>query len=325
MDFSVSRALWLMARTAPCLGLRALVYLGMAVAYILVTGLGAGIGFGLGGFGGPDARLGGAFWGGAIGFGLIAGILYLLREYVLYAVKAGHLAVLVELMDNRPLPEGQGQVAYGTAVVRARFKETSVLFGIDQLAKGVIRAVTGLARGIADLIPLPGMDALATLIGAFLRIGVGFVDEVILAHAIRHRATDPWASAREALVLYAQNHGAMLRNAAVLALITYGLAFVVFLLLLAPAAALAFLMPGGCSAAGVLFALILAWGVKAALLEPLAIACMMQAFFAVTDGQAPDPAWDARLDSLSGKFRELKDRAANSLGTPIPVSPWVRS
>ena len=38
--------------------------------------------------------------------------LYLLREYILYVVKAGHIAVMVHLIDGREVPDGQGQIAY---------------------------------------------------------------------------------------------------------------------------------------------------------------------------------------------------------------------
>jgi hypothetical protein len=321
MDFSIGRSLSLMARTAPYLGLRAAVYFGMAAAYILVTGGGAGIGFGIGGLLGPDGRVNGAFWGGAAGFGLTAGIIYLLRAYILYVVKAGHVAVLVEMLDGRPLPDSRGQLAHGASVVKARFAEASVLFAIDQLVKGVIRAITGLINGIATILPLPGIGALVGMFGAFLRMSAGFVDEVILAYGIRTRAQNPWESAREALVLYGQNSRAMLKNAAVLALVVYGLAVLIFLLVLAPAAALAYAMPGSWSAGGVVFALILAWAVKAAVLEPFAMACMMQAFFTVTAGQSPDPAWDAKLDRISGKFGALKEKAKGFPGTRRP-GPW---
>ena len=60
---------------------------------------------------------------------------------------------------------------------------------------------------------------------------------MILAYGIRTRATNPWQSAQTALVLYAQNYKVMLKNAAWLTIITYGLAFLVFLIMLAPAAA----------------------------------------------------------------------------------------
>jgi hypothetical protein len=308
-DFEFSRAVGLMVRTFPYLLFRIIVYGGIAVAYVVVTGFGAGIGYGLGWFGGPDSQAGFAFWGGLIGFGLTATAIYLLREYLLYTVKAGHIAVLVELMDGKDLPDGQGQVAYGAKVVKERFVQSSALFGLDQLVKGVIRAISGFVEGIASVLPIPGLNGLVSLFRAFMKVAVGFVDEVILAHAIRTRSDNAWASAREALVLYGQNYQPMLKNAAFIALFTYIIAILVFLFMLAPAAALVYLMPGSWSAGGLVFAIIFAWAVKAAVLEPLAITLMMQVYFKVTAGQTPNPEWDEKLSQMSDKFVEIKEKA----------------
>jgi hypothetical protein len=313
-DFSIGQALALMGRTMPFIALRVLVYAGIAIAYVLVTGVGAGVGWGIGAFGDEEFRASSTIWGGGIGFALTAGVLYLAREYILYIVKAGHIAVLVKLIDGEAVPDGQNQVTYATAIVRDRFVEANVLFAVDQLVKGVLNAIVGLVQGVASFLPIPGLTNLVQLVRAFLKIAVGLVDEVILAHAIRTNATNPWASAQTALVLYAQNYPTMLKNAAWLTIITYGLAFVVFLIMLAPAAAIVWLMPGGWSAAGVVFALIFAWAVKAALIEPFAIACMLQVFFRTTQGQTPDPEWDARISGVSRKFTELKDKAGQWVG-----------
>ena len=303
-----------MAKTMPFIVFRVIVYAGIAVAYVLVTGVGAGVGWGIGACGDDDFRGASIFWGGAIGFGLTAGVLYFLREYILYVVKAGHIAVLVKLIDNEPVPGGQGQIAYATEVVKQRFAETSVLFAIDQLVKGVLAAIIGIVQGIATLLPIPGLQNIVGLVKAFLRISVGFVDEVILAYAIRTESTNPWGSAQTALVLYAQNYKVMLKNAAWLTLITYGLAFVVFLVMLAPAAGIVAVFQNGWAAGGFVFAIIFAWAVKAALIEPFAIACLMQAYFRTIEGQTPDPEWDGRIGAVSRKFNEIKDRAARWVG-----------
>ena len=59
---------------------------------------------------------------------------------------------------------------------------------------------------------------------------------------------------------------------------------------------------------------ICAWTVKAALIEPFAIAAMMDVYFRVIEGQSPDPAWNDRIGQVSKKFRDLKERAANWAG-----------
>ena len=79
-------------------------------------------------------------WGGIFGFGLVSLSLYWLREYILYLVKAGHIAVMVHLIDGADVPGGQSQIAYAQQVVHERFAEANVLFVLDQLIKGVDRA-----------------------------------------------------------------------------------------------------------------------------------------------------------------------------------------
>lgn len=243
-DFSITRALGLMARTLPFVIFRAVVYFGIAVALVIVTGAGAGIGWGVGAFGDEEFRASSTVWGGTIGFGATVGVLFFLRDYVLYIVKAGHIAVMVEIMDGGTVPGGRSQIDHARAVVTERFGEASTLFALGQLIKGVIGAVTGLIEGILSILPIPGLDRLMGVVRAYLRLAVGLVDEVMLAHSIRMRSTNPWASSQDALVLYAQNARPMLVNAAWLTLIVWGLSAVVFVLMLAPAAAVVWLIPG---------------------------------------------------------------------------------
>src|SRR5699024_6828732 len=139
------------------------------------------------------------------------------------------------------------------------------------------------------------------------------MDELILARIIRTGADNPWGSARDSLILYGQNYRIMLKNAAWLAAIIYLLSFLMFLVMLAPAALIVYLIPGAWTVAGFVFALLFAWSIKAALLEPFAITCMMQVYFRTVENQQPDPEWDARLEQISKKFRKLKERAVGAM------------
>ena len=308
-DFSVFKALGLMARTAPFVIFRAVVYFGITAALIIVTGTGAGVGYGVGLLGDEEFQATSTFWGGALGFGLTIGVIFFLRDYLLYLVKAGHIAVMVELMDGKPVPGGQGQIAYAKGVVTERFGQASALFALDQLIKGVINLVTGLLQGVLFILPIPGLDRIMGVVRAYLRLAVGLVDEVILGHAIRTRSDNAWEAAHDGLVLYAQNARPMLVNAAWLTMITWVLAALVFLVMLAPAAAVVWLLPGESSAGMFIFAVVFAWAVKAALIEPFAVACMLQVFFKVTEGQEPNAEWRGRLTQASAKFRKLGEKA----------------
>jgi hypothetical protein len=313
-DFSIGRALAIMARTWPFIALRLVVYFGITLAYVLVTGTGAGVGYGVGNiFADPGAEVGTAFWGGVVGFVFVSVVLYWIREYILYIVKAGHIAVMVHLIDGRDVPGGQGQIAYARQVVTARFAEANILFALDQLVKGAIRAITGLIGGIASFLPVPGLQGIVGFVNTVIRISLTYVDEIILGYNIRLDSQDPYETARQGVVLYAQNGVTMLKNAVWLAVIMWVLAIVVFLFMLAPAAAILYYMPGALAGWSFVLAIILAWAVKAALLEPFAIAALMEVYFKVIAGQVPNPDWDRRLAEASRQFRELKDKAVASV------------
>ena len=187
-NFSIAKALGLMIRTAPFLVFRALVYFGIAASLVIVTGAGAGAGYGIGLFGDEDFQATSTVWGGIAGFGLTAGVIFFLRDYLLYLVKAGQIAVMVEYLDGKPLPYGQGQIAHARAVVTERFGQASALFALDRLVRGIIGVITGLAEGVMTLLPIPGLNQVMGVVRAYLRLSVGLVDEVILAHAIRTRS-----------------------------------------------------------------------------------------------------------------------------------------
>lgn len=331
-DFKTSTALSLLRRTAPFVVFRLAVYIGIAVAYVLATGTGAGIGYGIGGFWEQDTALAYSFYGAFAGFGLTAAVLYLLREYILYMVKAGHIAVMVELLQGRDIPAGQGQIAYAWTMVAERFGTASVLFGVDQLVKGVINAVTGLLQGLFSILPIPGLDKLMGIVRAYLRVAVGLLDEVMLAYCFATRAENPFEGSRTALVLYAQNARPMLVNAAWVTAIVWLVSFMIFLLMLVPAGLVVWLLPGETGAAAVVFALLFAWALKAALIEPFALACILQAYFKLIDGQVPDPAWQAKLANASGRFRKIGEKAlawtgrrSGARGMSDPVSPEAQA
>ena len=318
-DFSVGRSMSILVRTWPFILFRLVVYFGITIAYVAAIGTGAGIGWGAGHIfseGGPESA---AFLGGFAGFAVVSALVYWVREYILYVLKAGHVAVMVHLIDGRAVPDGQNQIAYAKDVVTRRFAEANILFVVDQLVKGAIRAVTGLIGGAASLLPIPGLNGLVSFINTVIRISLTYVDEIILGYNIRIDSTTPFETARQGVVLYAQNGTKMIKNAVWLALILWGVTFIVFLFMLAPAGAIVYLMPGQLSGWGFVLAIVFAWALKAALVEPFAIASLMQVYFSTIEGQTPDPEWDAKLASASRQFRELKDKAVTSFGgRPAP-------
>jgi hypothetical protein len=309
-DFSISGTLGIMARTFPFILFRMLVFFGITIAYIAATGTGGAIGYGVGNISSDPGMHGTfAFWGAVGGFGIVSIAVYWIREYLLYVVKAGHIAVMVHLIEGRDVPGGQGQIAYAKQVVTERFAETNVLFAMDQLIRGVIGTLTGLLGGITAFIPIPGLSGLVSFINTIIRMSLTYVDEIILGYNIKTESQNPWETAQRGIVLYAQNGRTILKNAVWLSLIMWLISILVFLLMLAPAAGILYYYPGRLGGWAFVLAIVFAWAVKAALLEPFAIAALMSVYFKAIEGQEPDAVWLTRLNDASAKFRELGQKA----------------
>jgi hypothetical protein len=311
-DFSIGRTIGILLKTMPFIVTRMVIYFAITVAFILATGVGAGIGYGVGSV--SDSPESFAVWGGFFGMGLVGTAVYWAREWLLYIVKAAHIAVIAKLIDGEALPDGKGQVAYGREIVTARFGEANMLFALDQLIKGVIAAITGLIGGLAAFLPIPGLDGIARFANTVIRLSLTYVDEIILGYNIRTNSSNAWESARRGLVLYAQNGLTMVKNAVWLSVFLWILSIGVFLLALAPAAAILYLFPGEIAGYSFILAIVFAWAFKAAVLEPFAITALMAVYFDTIRGQVPDPDWDAKLMGASEKFRALTESARGAFG-----------
>ena len=319
-DFKLSQVFSLLLRTLPFLLLRLVVYAGITLAYLIGIGGGSGVGWVIGRAGGIDAATGGAFWGALVGFGIISGVMYWVREYLLYIVKAGHIAVLVELLQGKQIPGGRGQIDYASSVVKERFIESSVLFGVDRLISAILRAFNRVMMRVAGFLPIPGLDGVMKFAGAVITMSLTYVDEVILAYNIRNRIENPWEGARDGVVLYAQNYKNLLKNALWLTLIVWGATLVIFLLVFVPVAALTAFVPSIAGFWTFAIAAVVAWSIKAALVDPFAMTALMQAYFLAIEGQKPREEWAGKLESVSGKFAELGNKAKSFVSRPREAS-----
>jgi hypothetical protein len=316
-DFSLGKAIGAVLRTLPFVLLRVAVYFGIGFAYLITVGAGAVIGYGFGHVGdNPDAPASGAFWGGLIGFGITASILYFVREYILYLVKAAHIACLVEILDGKPIPGGQGQLGYGVRFVETHFTEASVLFGVDQIVKAVLRGLFRMVNFFSAFLPIPGLQQLIRIAEAIVRLSITYMDEVILGYLIRTRTTNPWETAKDGLVLYAQNYTHFLKNAVWLAIFLWLITVAIFAVIVGPFVAVAALLPSSASVWGVALAIIFAWAFKVAVLEPIAVTALMEVYFKTIEGQTPDPEWSQRLGDASKRFRDLATKAAGWVPKP---------
>ncbi|MCB1417887.1 MAG: hypothetical protein KDJ74_02330 [Notoacmeibacter sp.] len=319
-DFSFADAVRLVMRTWPFVVARF-----AAVCLLMATFLGMIAAGGVLGYAGgqsfaPGLEPAGATLGGMAGIWLGGQLAGMVHEYVIYLVKAGHIAVMVEMLDGKAIAPA-GQIAHGRAVVKDRFVEASVLFALDQLIKTVLSAMNKMAERLARATLIPGATLFTSLIDEVAKVSIGLLDEVILAHNIRAREENPWQGGVNALILYFQNTRVMLRNAGWLTLYMFLSTGVIILAVIAPfklglvplhETAIPYAPIGG-----ILLVLIL----MVTFLEPLAIAALLQIYFKVTDGQVPNRKWEAEIIKHAPAFMDLKERAADwekGHGAPFP-------
>lgn len=244
----------------------------------------------------------------ALGTGAFFIVLRLVREYFLYLLKAGHIAVITELITTGQLSSAAAvnQISYGKQKVIGLFKEVTILFVVDRLVNSVLRTFTRWTMRISRWMPIPGLEMLASFIGKIAQMSIGFVDEAILSYSIAKGNPNLWQSAKEGIILFCQMWRPILLNATVMALISNFIFIVVFL----PGVGIAALVSNQVMrfVVGGAF-LLLALVIKFGFVNPLALVSTIVTFHREIVGMVPNAEWESRLEGISSKFKDISQRA----------------
>lgn len=189
----------LLGRTAPFVVARVLVQLGLSLA----VGLGLAL----------------VFWAGRIGLGLMgrpaAGVVFLFGammvlatgwvagRYVLYLVRAAHVAVIAGVVGGEDVPRGCGQIGWGWRRVRMRLGTVTGLFAIDAVIRGVLRGAHGGVSGFAGGL---GWRVVA--------VAGGYAGEAAFGHLVRTPGDDVRRIVAEGLEWYARSWRKLVPSAA---------------------------------------------------------------------------------------------------------------
>ncbi|MBD3308197.1 hypothetical protein GF339_17255 [candidate division KSB3 bacterium] len=294
----------LVQKTLPYMGMRLLIYgiyaLG-AIIYFLIAFLLTRI------FGGAGGII------MLVMIGIFGAFYYWSRRYLLYMIKAGHVAVFTELYEHGSLPSGTSQFQYGKDLVKRRVKDLSILFTVDALVDGILRTFSRSVASIADLLPLPGLEGIARAGTAIINRALTYVDEAIFSYNILHDEENLWASSKAGVILYAQSWKPLLKTAVAVWLVEKVFFVLVLILWMIPFGTFALMTSSdGLKAVFLIVAIILAVLTDRAVFEPVALATMVITYQDTVKEMTPDPQWEAKLESVSEKFRELKQKAMNA-------------
>jgi len=197
-------------------------------------------------------------------------------------------------------------------VIAARFKDTSIMFAIDQVLDGVVKAFNRAFTNVTDFLPIPGMDTLQQFARRVSRFATTYIDEAILTRAYAQDEDNVWAVAKDGVILYAQCWKPILANAVALTLLSYVEFFVFLVVLGVPAVAVGLLLPT-LKIPLAIAVLLGAWMLKLAVADAYSLAATLLAYHRSTEGMEPDPEWQERLEQASDEFQELKEKAAEKV------------
>lgn len=265
-----------------------------------------------------------------VAIGALAPIYHLAYRYVFYMLKAAHIAAMSEFLTNNKIPDETNQLAWGKARVQERFGEMTVMFVIDELVTAVIHAFTSTVFNIANWLPGDTIATLAKIVNRIIHFAMNYIDEAVLARSFWVERDSVWQNARDGVVLYAMIWKSILMNAIALMILSYVPFVISVIIFAAPVGLLVSVFSAQLAGWSIVATLILAWLIKVAVGDSFAMAAIIATYHHETATLTPDPNMTAKIEQLSDKFRDLKQRAEEEFkqhapqianNTPVNAAP----
>lgn len=241
---------------------------------------------------------------------LVGIVNFIINHYFGYLIKAGHVAVITQACRTGTVPENP--VGAGIAMVREHFVTSNVYFALDKLVAGAVKQLqNALGRLGGGLIgSLPGGNGVMSLIKMFLDISLGYIDECCLGYTFCHPNQDPYKSAADGVVIYAQNWKVLLKDAAKTTGVVI-LSFIAVTLVSFLALGGLFSLIGWNGFTAFVISILLACTIKYAFIDSWILVKMMSSYMQVVPTTQITFDLYGKLSALSGKFKELLRKGQN--------------
>lgn len=241
------------------------------------------------------------------------GIPNFLSESVFQRQRAGHVALITEIITEGQLPIGISQTKWARGRVLYYFHSLSLLPEIRRLLRACYQTIHQDLVDVTDVMPVSGIDKKAKLAQYLMGVSQSYVEEATIAYVFKAKNQNVYDAVKSAVVSYGPCWRPVLGNAVASTLMGYAFAMAATVASLVPLGIVSLILPDQWSlvrftlfALGVLVGFIAKW----TLFDPVACASVMLTFFGETDLLTPDVEWEATLESSAPAFRELKAKAA---------------
>jgi hypothetical protein len=252
---------------------------------------------------------------------------FVIRHYIGFLIKAGHIAVITEAVVSGRVPDNQ--VAYGKQKVKERFATSNVYFAVIKLVKAAVKQLQRQFERVGNTLGrlVPGMNAVVSLGKLFIGIALGYIGECCLGYTFLKKEQGAFRSAADGVVIYAQNWKKLLKDAAVTTAIVIGLVVLSTLV--------AFLF------SGLIFVQLIGWNwfvafviacfiavvIKTAFIDSYIMIKMMVSYMEEAPKTVITFDLYGKLCGLSGKFKQLfnkgqqEDPTLQTAYAAAPVMP----
>lgn len=240
-----------------------------------------------------------------------------MERYVLYMIKLGHIAVVVELLRTGKLPEGKGLIGYGKAKVIESFGSAHVEFVVDKMIYATVRQVQRWIVLIGEWLRFaPGSGVLIGILNSILSVGLNYIDKPIMSYIfLRKSEKHPeivWKSASDGIMLYAQSWQGIIKSSVISVLLIYAFNIIMFLLCVIPFLAIVHSFPQEAERIGIFYGILAIIAVivvttvlKRGFIDPIVTIIMIRDYHMNIRGQAPSIDLQEKLLNISPRFKRL--------------------
>jgi hypothetical protein len=305
-NFNLLAATRTVEATMPFMLYRLAICLGVAFASLFAALIGAGTFIAFASF---SAKQGGiANFGASIGLGVLAFFLFRYRVSLFFNMKAGHLALLAELARGEKLPQGKLLIELAIQKASQRFPQANEFNEISQTVGQVLQALP------AKQCPYLGQIAnknIAVVLGELAGRLAQTADRALISQCFAAKDANPWESVRAGLVLHLRHFDWLTKNSMYLLAFEYLGLLIAYGAMLYPVDSVVSMLPVDVGVWRYVFALIFAWSLKSAFLEPIATTALAELYFnlAKQEGGVSE-AEIKELESCSEAFRRIEERSA---------------
>lgn len=239
----------------------------------------------------------------------VVGFMSIVRRYVLYIVKAGHVSAVTKYLQTGSIPE-EGSLAYAKTVITKHFGSTNVAAGADYIISGAVKQIMRFLNKAENLLSfIPGAGVIFIIINKIISLLCNYIDEAVLSYIfIKEDESNSWKKAADGIVYYAQTWKSMLKTSTKLVVGIFFFKILCYIVFLVISYGIFYTFFNGSFLAlvmGLVSASILTMLAQGVLIDPYVTIAMIKTYHINIENKELSYDLYGKLSKVSRKFKKL--------------------